>query len=205
MPDDQENPTDAPARTRLAPDDRRQQLVETAAAILGSEGVEQVRVPRVADEAGVSRPVVYRFFPNRHALILAVLEDFRAELESRLPTSTKTPPDDLFREVRVFVDAACGAIEAKGPGAWYLMGSNGLDPELNELGEQLEAQLLEPWLPSLGELTGVSPREAKIIAKMVVAAARAVIELWIAGQLDREELLLLLSRGISGVLTEFLQ
>ena len=189
MPDDQENPTDAPARTRLAPDDRRQQLVETAAAILGSEGVEQVRVPRVADEAGVSRPVVYRFFPNRHALILAVLEDFRAELESRLPTSTKTPPDDLFREVRVFVDAACGAIEAKGPGAWYLMGSNGLDPELNEL----------------GELTGVSPREAKIIAKMVVAAARAVIELWIAGQLDREELLLLLSRGISGVLTEFLQ
>ena len=82
MPDDQENPTDAPARTRLAPDDRRQQLVETAAAILGSEGVEQVRVPRVADEAGVSRPVVYRFFPNRHALILAVLEDCGVPYES---------------------------------------------------------------------------------------------------------------------------
>ena len=78
-------------------------------------------------------------------------------------------------------------------------------PELTAPDLPLVQVRLEPFREALGELTGVSPREAKIIAKMVVAAARAVIELWIAGQLDREELLLLLSRGISGVLTEFLQ
>ena len=67
---------------RLWAKDRRQQLVDVASAIIAREGVDRVRIPEVATAAGVTRPVVYKFFPNRQALLVAVLEDFTDALRA---------------------------------------------------------------------------------------------------------------------------
>ena len=67
---------------RLWAADRRKQLLGVAARLLAQEGLDGVRIPDVAAEAGVTRPVV-RHFSNRQAILVGVLEDFGATLQER--------------------------------------------------------------------------------------------------------------------------
>ena len=52
-------------KIRLPPEERREQLLRVASDILASGGAERVRIPDVVMAAGVSRPIVYKFF-HRH-------------------------------------------------------------------------------------------------------------------------------------------
>ena len=76
-------PAPAP-RQRLSPEERRRHLLQVAAGLISAQGVDAVQFPEVAAAAGVTRQLVYRFFPSRQALIMAVLEDFAEALTQRL-------------------------------------------------------------------------------------------------------------------------
>ena len=62
------SPGSTPPPSRLNAEDRKQSLIDAAAQILVTAGVDAVRMPEVAEAAGVTRPIVYRHFENRHAL-----------------------------------------------------------------------------------------------------------------------------------------
>jgi len=76
-------PVAAPTQRRLAPAERRGELLRAAAALMTTHGVDGVQFADVAAAAGVTRPLVYRFFPSRRALIMAVLEDYAEDLTVR--------------------------------------------------------------------------------------------------------------------------
>ncbi len=57
-------------------------LLDAAARILDADGLEAFNTNAVAREAGVTAPTLYRYFPNKHA-ILAALADRYVEDESR--------------------------------------------------------------------------------------------------------------------------
>ncbi|MBW2687650.1 MAG: TetR/AcrR family transcriptional regulator, partial [Deltaproteobacteria bacterium] len=114
-------PSDS-ARTRLSPEERRQQLLRVTSDIIATDGVDNVRIPYVAAAAGVTRPVVYKFFPNRHELIKGVLEDFREDYSRRVPDVEAPDQDlDISTTARAFIDAACDTIEDRGSGGWQLL------------------------------------------------------------------------------------
>lgn len=190
-------------RARLVPDQRRQQLIATAARMLSEGGVDRVQISDVATEAGVTRPVVYKFFPNRQALIVAVLEDFEADLERRFIEGFRRLPTDLADIARVFVDAVCDCIEDKGPGAWHLLDARGPDPEVARVGQQIMNRMIEPWRPRIAELTRAPEREVATVAKVLVAAGRAVLDRWIEGALTRDEAVRDSGRVISALLNEY--
>src|SRR6476469_6755523 len=54
--------------------DRRETLVEVAARLLQAEGVDAVTTRRVAQEAGVQAPAIYRAFGDKEGLLDAVAE-----------------------------------------------------------------------------------------------------------------------------------
>jgi AcrR family transcriptional regulator len=60
-------------RTRLAPEVRRNLILEEAARIVLEEGVSAVSMERLGRAAGVSKALVYNYFPNRNALLSALL------------------------------------------------------------------------------------------------------------------------------------
>ena len=69
-----------PARPRLAwagqPPQReaaRERLLDAAARCIARDGLTATGIASVADEAGVSRPTVYRYFEDRDALVEAAL------------------------------------------------------------------------------------------------------------------------------------
>ncbi|MGB5312481.1 MAG: TetR/AcrR family transcriptional regulator [Polyangiales bacterium] len=196
-------PSDA-SRTRLSPEDREQQLLRVASDIIETDGVDSVRIPYVAAAAGVTRPVVYKFFPNRHELIKAVLEDFREDFARRTPDILNTEENaDIGSIARAFIDAACDTIEARGPGGWQILRSAGHDPEISAISKDFRGQLVQPWLIPLRELTGVDDAEALALADMFLTGAGEILQRWIDGEFSRQQVATLLGRIILAVLSEF--
>jgi AcrR family transcriptional regulator len=191
-------------RVRLAADERRRELLAAAARLMTRDGVDAVQFAEVAVAAGVTRQLVYKFFPNRQALIMAVLEDFADDLEQRFGgRAARGFPKNMTDATRVFVDAVCDTIEAKGVGPWRLLDAGGPDAEIARLAHAIDDRLLAPWHPRIALTTGASPREVAALARMIVAAGRAVLELWYGGVLTREEAVRDASRGVSAMLAAF--
>ena len=190
-------------RRRMAPDDRRAQLVEVASRILLRDGTDGLRIPEVAREAGVTRPVVYRFFTNRKALVVAVLDEFANALERQFAEPLTAQQGDLDSMVRSFVDASCAAIEECGPAAWLLLGGVAFDAEIREVVEEITLRLSEPWRNRVARVTRADQKTVDATTAMLVAASRAVLRLWIDGHIDRDQLGDALSRGVRALLAEF--
>lgn len=196
-------PSDA-TRTRLSPEDRHEQLLRVASEIIATDGVDSVRIPYVAAAAGVTRPVVYKFFPNRHELIKAVLEDFRDAFAARTPNILETDGDaDIESIAKAFIDAACDTIEARGSGGWQILRSAGHDPEISTISREFRGHLVKPWLIPLRELTGVNDAEALALSDMFLSGAGEILQRWIEGEFSRDQVAILLGRIILAVLSEF--
>jgi AcrR family transcriptional regulator len=60
------------ADRRLSWDQRHAQLLDTAATIVRSDGADALTLARVAEAAGVSRPVAYEHFETRGGLLTAL-------------------------------------------------------------------------------------------------------------------------------------
>jgi AcrR family transcriptional regulator len=172
--------------------------------IIATDGVDNVRIPYVAAAAGVTRPVVYKFFPNRHELIKGVLEDFREDYTRRVPNVTDPNQGlDIATTARAFIDAACDTIEARGSGGWQLLRSVGPDQEITAISKEFRRQLVQPWLAPLRVLTGVDEAEALALADVMVSGAGEILQRWIEGEFSRKRVADLLGRIILAVLNEF--
>jgi AcrR family transcriptional regulator len=195
----------APARRRrLPPDERRRDLLRVAGDLLSEAGVDGLHFAEIAAAAGVTRPLVYRFFPTRRALILAVLEDYAAELTERFGRGAmRSIPGSNPEVARVFVEAVCDTIEARGAGPWHLLDSKGPDPEIAHRGQEIIDRIMAPWRVRLREVTRVSERQSLTLARMIVAAGRAALDLWCAGALSREEAVRDATRGVSALVEGF--
>ncbi|MCH0566638.1 MULTISPECIES: TetR/AcrR family transcriptional regulator [unclassified Streptomyces] len=71
-----------PAYRRLSVEERRSQLLDAALSLFAHRAPEEVSLDDVAEAAGVSRPLVYRYFPGgKQQLYEAALRSAAAELE----------------------------------------------------------------------------------------------------------------------------
>lgn len=165
---------------------RQRQLLDVAARILTEQGIEHVQITEVAERAGVSRPLVYRLFPTRRALVHALLEDYVGQLAERYQKALLHAwPGTLESVTAAFVAASCDAIEEQGSGPWLLLDARGADPELGRLGREILTRLVSPWQGHLSRLTGLTPRRAQRVLWMIVAAGRAALDGWIEGTVSR--------------------
>lgn len=73
-----------PTRTVLDPLERREQLVDCAVVVFGRQGISHTSITDVAREAGVSRGLVYHYFPTMDEVVDAVLERIVAQFVERV-------------------------------------------------------------------------------------------------------------------------
>lgn len=60
---------------RMRAQDRKQQLLESAARCFALHGYRGTTTAMIAAEAGVSEPIIYRHFKNKHDLFIALIEE----------------------------------------------------------------------------------------------------------------------------------
>src|SRR5471030_3499992 len=63
-------------RRRMSREDRQRQLLDVAWRLIREEGTEALTLGRLAELAGVTKPVVYDHFVTRAGLLAALYEDF---------------------------------------------------------------------------------------------------------------------------------
>jgi AcrR family transcriptional regulator len=80
-----------PVRRKLPAQERSRETVEAileaTAHILARDGYDKTSTNRVAEAAGVSIGSLYQYFPNKDALVGALLEDYARRLISLVETS----------------------------------------------------------------------------------------------------------------------
>jgi AcrR family transcriptional regulator len=98
----------------MAPEERRGQILECAARLITSEGLDVLSMERVANEAGVSKALVYAYFESRIGLLAQLLEAdlnrIQAE-QARAAQGAQTFPE----LVKATTHIALSEIERRGP------------------------------------------------------------------------------------------
>lgn len=88
------SPDDPSPRRRLSRDERQRQLLEVAWRLVREEGTEALTLGRLAEQAGVTKPVVYDHFGTRAGLLAALYQDYdlrqTALMEAALEASEAT-------------------------------------------------------------------------------------------------------------------
>src|SRR3954471_22311184 len=69
---------------RLSPDERREQLVALGLDMLGRTPYDQVSIESIARAAGISKGLLYHYFPTKTDFVIAVLSRARDELQARM-------------------------------------------------------------------------------------------------------------------------
>lgn len=87
---------------RLAPDARREQLLQIAAHHFATRPYHEVVMAEIAEAAGVTRALIYRYYPNKRELFAAVYQRAANQLVER-----SAPPEsgDLMGQVLAGLEA----------------------------------------------------------------------------------------------------
>ncbi|TMK40501.1 MAG: TetR/AcrR family transcriptional regulator [Actinobacteria bacterium] len=137
-----------PAYTRLQVDERRQQLLDAGARLFAERAYEEISMRQLAEAAGVSKPLLYHYFPSKIDLFKAAVAEKATELQQLIEPSGKgTPLDQLSRSL----DAYLAWIEDNAHAWSKLMQSAANLPEARELVEGFRDQTMDLILV---ELTG---------------------------------------------------
>ena len=81
-----------PAYTRLDVDERRRRLLELGADLFTRFAYDELSMARIAKEAGISKALLYHYFPSKEAYFVATLEEKAAELARRTEPDASRPP-----------------------------------------------------------------------------------------------------------------
>ena len=93
------------AYTRLGVDERRRRLLELGAGLFTRYGYDELSMARIAREAGISKALLYHYFPSKRAYFTATLEEKVAELAALTePDPAKPPLEQLTSSLDAFLD-----------------------------------------------------------------------------------------------------
>ncbi|MEY4766322.1 MAG: hypothetical protein RI907_2995 [Pseudomonadota bacterium] len=84
-------PTEA-VGPRLEPDARRAHLLAVGAAVFGSHAYDAVQIDEIARQAGVSRGLLYHYFPNKRAFFAAIVQQGYDEILAVTAPDPALPP-----------------------------------------------------------------------------------------------------------------
>ncbi|MCY7287549.1 MAG: TetR/AcrR family transcriptional regulator [Cryobacterium sp.] len=77
-------PTLATVRQSKQPDERRDDILRAARELVAERGVARVKITDIAARVGVTRGLIYHYFPDKDAIIDLICEDHIAEFVTDL-------------------------------------------------------------------------------------------------------------------------
>ena len=187
-----------PAYTRLAVDERRRQIIDAGAALFAEHSYEEISMRQLAAAAGVSKPLLYHYFPSKIDLFKAAVADAAAQLLALIePSSGGSPAEQLTESL----DAYLTWIEANARTWTKLMQSAATLPEARELVEGFRLRTMEMMLVGLTGETDVSPALRTAVNGWLGFMDAAILDWTRSGDLTRHQVREMLLTAFGGALT----
>ncbi|MFF9812619.1 TetR/AcrR family transcriptional regulator [Streptomyces sp. NPDC014006] len=173
-------------RRRMGVEERRQQLIGVALELFSRRSPDEVSIDEIASAAGISRPLVYHYFPGKLSLYEAALQRASDELAARFVEPHEGPLGArLLRVMARFFDF----VDDHGPGFSALMrggpavGSSTTNALIDSVRQAAYVQILahlrveEP------------PARLELVIRSWISLAESTALLWLDGRrIPRAEL-----------------
>ena len=203
-------PPDArPRAPRMSRDDRRAQVLTVAQDLFAREGYHHVSMDDIADRAEVSKPVLYRHFPSKLDLYLAVVDHRGEALVGSVDAALAAVAQDdapAGREVvRGVVRAYVEFVEHAGDSFSLLFESDVTrDSDVRARVEQASAEAARAICRALKELAGLPAEHAELLSTALVGMVRvAAVNRYRTGAVAVEDTVDLVTalawRGVAGL------
>ncbi|GAQ53654.1 HTH-type transcriptional regulator SrpR [Streptomyces acidiscabies] len=178
-------------------EERRQQLIGVALELFAQRSPDEVSIDEIAAAAGISRPLVYHYFPGKVSLYEAALKRASEDLASRFVEPHEGPLGTrLLRVMRRYFDF----VDDHGPGFAALLrggpavGSSTTNALINSVRQEAYEQILSHL-----EITDPPPR-LELLVRSWISLAESTALIWLDGRrIPREELQLQLVQDFAAL------
>lgn len=175
----------ATVRRRLERGDRRRQLVELGVEMLSREPRELVAVDRIAEVAGISRGLLFHYFPTKRDFHVAVIEAACARLLERTEPDLGLPPGARLRQS---LDAYLDFIsENQELYRALIRGAAGADDDLEEIFRRTREAIVDRVLTFFGLVRAPGLLRVSLLG-WVGFVEESTLEWLRRGDVDRSEL-----------------
>ncbi len=167
-------------------EERRQQLIGVALELFSRRSPDEVSIDEIASAAGISRPLVYHYFPGKLSLYEAALKRASDDLAARFVEPHEGPLGArLLRVMRRFFDF----VDEHGPGFSALMrggpavGSSTTNALIDSVRQAAYVQILSHL--------GVTdpPARLELVVRSWISLAESTALIWLDGRrIPRAEL-----------------
>src|SRR6185437_8105957 len=149
-----------PAYRRLDVDERRRQLLERGAELFTSHRYDELSMSRIAAEVGISKSLLYHYFPSKQAFFEATLGAWAEELRARTEPDPDLPP---IEQLKASVGGFLALVEENAVAYRNLMSSASGVPEISTLIDEVRRRT------TASILAGVYPEGAPPKARAAVS------------------------------------
>ncbi|MDQ0984110.1 TetR/AcrR family transcriptional regulator [Streptomyces sp. V2I9] len=166
-------------RRRMGVDERRQQLIGVALDLFSRRSPDEVSIDEIAAAAGISRPLVYHYFPGKQSLYEAALRRAADELAARFLEPPEGPLGArLLRVMGRFFDF----VDEHGPGFSALMrgGPAVGSSTANAMIDGVRQAAYEQIIAHLG--VSEPPARLVVVVRSWVSLAESTALLWLDGR-----------------------
>jgi AcrR family transcriptional regulator len=129
-------------------DERRKQLLAAGVELFRRRPFEEVSIDEIATAAGVSKGLLYHYFPTKKDFILAALKEGQKELAQRL-----RPDPDLKPEAQLLasLDAFLDYVEENESVYVTIFSGRGGEPEYAAALDKARAEQMETLIKAMGK------------------------------------------------------
>ncbi len=187
-----------PAYTRLDVDERRRRLLELGADLFARFSYDELSMARIAQEAGISKALLYHYFPGKQAYFTATLEEKATELVGLVEPDPSLPP---LEQLTAGLDAFLGWVEDNRGAYGKLVRSAAAIPEVRELVDRVREATSQRILDGLSPGAPPSPPLRAAVRAWLWFMDGAIVDWAEHGDLTRDELRGLLLGTLLGAVT----
>ena len=185
-----------PAYTRLPVDERRRQLLDLCTELFARHSFAELSMARIAREAGISKALLYHYFPRKQELFVATLQQAAAEVARRTEPDPAKPPAEALA---ASLDAFLAWVEENDVAYRKLMESAGSVPEVGALITDVRDRTSARILDGLG--AGPQPKARAAVRAWLWFVDGAILDWLEHRDLDRAQLGRLLLGSLAGALS----
>jgi len=135
-----------PSYRRMDVDERRQQLLERGAELFTSHPYDELSMNKIAAEVGISKALLYHYFPSKQAFFEETLSTWAEELRQRTAPDPDLPP---VEQLKASLEAFLAMVEENAVAYRNLMDSATGVTEIRDLVDQVRRQTAERILDGL--------------------------------------------------------